>query len=298
MGSGDTGIFPSQCVQKKWPRPTSGLGPTSKNFRDFSSFPQNVRENIYHHFFDFRPDAAIRAIRPFEHDIIKASKKASNVGSLVYRDSSLKQRVTRLLDRSAIFAMHRLVTVEIARWLTRTYTIHAITYEIDGWARKAEDYDSELYYPPLAFRQTLPAVGQFADVVTRLEIDIMFLLDIPRFLAKYLDGVNVGSLRVTFRALDKSSVGQGYYRQFAAVVRELELLEAKQHWWMMGVCVEKEVEFVWVEMEETFGGYPAADREQYCGGYLGPVRAVCDRLNQNWIERFAPERLMEGVTFG
>lgn len=293
LGSEESGLFPAACVQKKWAPPLSGRGEHDVLFRSFPLLPASIRESIYSHFFDLRPEAAIRAVTLAEYDEMDSVVSRS----LHYADTSRATVRTDLLFVSNLFRTCRFVTEDLLGWVTRTFTLRVLTYPTNPAYRGGDDFSDPTHYPPRAFRATLPVI-QLACVsrVTRLDIDITYLLDIPRLLAAYCGGIDIGSLRVTFRSCDNTTEGQGYYRLFPRVVAELERLDADGGlWWQEKVCVRGEVEIVWVEMEETFAGYPAADREIYCAGYLGPVRAIASRLNQNWAVKYAPWTLPGGA---
>ena len=203
----------------------------------------------------------------------------------MYADTSRNLRTARDLWVSAIFASNQVVLKDVTQWLTRTHPIRVVTYETTGFPTNREDYDEPGRYPPAAIRASLPVVP-CAKMVTRLDIDVAYLTNVPKLIAMYCEGADIRGLRVAFRTHSRPKDGHGYFRQYKDVVAELRDLEV--------LCVREEVELRWVEMEQTFGGYPPADQAQYCAGYLEPVGALVAGMRRNWLAKFEPWSLPFG----
>ena len=85
---------------------------------------------------------------------------------------------------------------------------------------------------------------RYTGHVKRLEVDIEYLIGIPKMLAEYCGGANLTDLSLTFNAFSHIKANLGYYPSFKEAVLEL--------WALKAVCVKDVVEFKWVQMEETF----------------------------------------------
>ena len=242
--------------------------------------PYTIRDLICKYFFDIHPDATIRVATCSECSMMEANP----TGTLRYFDSAGVQHIMQPSHRTAIIASNRFIAQDATEWLARTQTLRVNTYDPHVFQHNQENFDNPFCYPPPAVRSTLSLVT-YMSILNHLEIDSEFLIGIPDFVAHYCEDINLKSLKMSLRNFSKTKAGLGNYWTFKNIVIELEDLSF--------LCVKEEVCFEWAEIAKTFAGYPEADRQQYCKGFLEPVESLKDRMNRNWATRFESQRLIK-----